>query len=142
LRKVALKGWLARVAANTVLRGEHPGNRLALWSRWFAASPTIDESRFQGPDEPYPGHWREFPAVWPAIEPGEHTVKDALASGLDELPRTWRDVVIARDIRKQSAAQVSEQHGVTAEQQRAILNRARAALRERLARRLLRADEE
>jgi DNA-directed RNA polymerase specialized sigma24 family protein len=56
-----------------------------------------------------------------------------LASAMDELPRTWREVVIARDVLERSAVEVSEQQGLTPEQQRAILNRARATLREHLA---------
>jgi RNA polymerase sigma-70 factor, ECF subfamily len=136
-----MKSWLARAAANTVLRGEHPRNRLARWSRWFPATPTVDESHFQYTDEPHPRHWREFPHTWPAIEPADPTVRDTLADALGELPRPWRDLVVARDIRQRSTAEVSEQQGVTPEQQRAILNRARARLRERLAQRLARGDD-
>jgi DNA-directed RNA polymerase specialized sigma24 family protein len=47
-------------------------------------------------------------------------------------------VVLARDVRRRSAAEVGAQLGVTPEQQRAILNRARARLRERLAARFAR----
>jgi RNA polymerase sigma-70 factor (ECF subfamily) len=133
-----MKGWLARAAAYTVLRGENPRNRLARWSRWFPTTATVDESRFQGADEPYPRHWREFPQAWPAVEPADPAVRDTLASALDDLPRPWRDVVIARDIRRLSPAEVSEQQGITPEQQRAMLNCARASLRERLAKRFAR----
>jgi RNA polymerase sigma-70 factor (ECF subfamily) len=136
-----MKAWLARAAANTVLRGEHPRDRLAPWSRWFPPTPTVGEARFQGADEPRPGHWRVFPRAWPALEPADPAVRDALAAALDELPRPWREVVLARDVRRRSAAGVSAQLGVTPEQQRAMLNRARARLRERLAARFARGDE-
>jgi DNA-directed RNA polymerase specialized sigma24 family protein len=46
-------------------------------------------------------------------------------------------VVIARDVRGGGAAEVSERLGLTPRQQRAILNRARARLRERLDRRVV-----
>jgi DNA-directed RNA polymerase specialized sigma24 family protein len=133
-----MKARLARAAANTVLRGEPPRNRLARWSRWFPPTPAVDESRFQGADEPRPRHWRAFPRAWPAVEPADPALRDALAAALDELPQPWRDVAIARDVRGRSAAEVSAQLGVTPEQQRAILNRARARLRERLAERFAR----
>jgi DNA-directed RNA polymerase specialized sigma24 family protein len=129
-----MKAWLARAATNTVLRGEHPRNRVARWSRWFPTTPTVDEARFQGADEPHPRHWRRFPRAWPPIDPDDPAVRDTLASGIDELPRRWRDVVMARDVDGRPATEVSEQQGVTPAQQRAMLNRARATLRERLAR--------
>jgi DNA-directed RNA polymerase specialized sigma24 family protein len=129
-----MKAWLARAATNTVLRGEHPRNRVARWSRWFPTTATVDEARFQGADEPHPGHWRRFPRAWPPIDPDDPVIRDTLASGIDALPRRWRAVVVARDVDGRPAAEVSEQHGVTPAQQRAMLNRARAMLRERLAR--------
>jgi RNA polymerase sigma-70 factor (ECF subfamily) len=131
-----MKGWLGRAVANTVLRGEQPRNRIARWSRWFPITPTVDEARFQGPDEPYPRHWRRFPRPWRSIEPGDPVVRDTLASGIEDLPRRWREVVVARDVQGHGAAEVSEQQGVTPEEQRAILNCARGVLRERLARRV------
>jgi DNA-directed RNA polymerase specialized sigma24 family protein len=63
-------------------------------------------------------------------------VQDTLATAIEGLPATWREVVIARDALDREAVDVSEQLGLTLQQQRAILNRARAQLRERLARRL------
>jgi RNA polymerase sigma-70 factor (ECF subfamily) len=129
-----MKAWLARAATNTVLRGEHPRNRVARWSGWFPPTPTVDEARFQGAGEPHPRHWRRFPRAWPPIDPDDPAVRNTLASEIDELPRRWRDVVIARDVDGRPAAEVSEQQGVTPAQQRAMLNRARAMLRERLAR--------
>jgi RNA polymerase sigma-70 factor, ECF subfamily len=136
-----MKAWLARAAANTVLRGENANNRLARWSRWFPPGPTVDASRFQEEGEPYPRHWREFPRAWPPIEPADPAIRDTIASALDELPPPWRDVVIAQDIREHSTADVSAQKGVTPEQQRAMLNRARARVRERLAQRFARGDD-
>jgi DNA-directed RNA polymerase specialized sigma24 family protein len=136
-----MKAWLARAAANTVLRGEHPGNRLARWSRWFPTAPTVEEARFQDADEPHPRHWREFPRAWPAIEPADPAVRETLAAAIDELPRPWRDVVLARDVRRRSAAEVSAQLRLTPEQQRAMLNRARARVRERLAERFASGDD-
>lgn len=130
-----MKGWLARAAANTVLRGEQARNRVARWSRWFPTTPTVDHAHFQGADESHPRHWRRFPRAWPPIDSDDPAVTDTLASGIDELPRRWRSVVIARDVHGRRAAEVSEQQGVTLAQQRAMLNRARATLRERLARR-------
>lgn len=133
-----MKAWLARAVANTVLRGEQPRNGLARWSRWYPATPTVVESRFQAADEPYPRHWRTFPDAWSPEDLVDPNVSDILASAIAELPRPWRDVLIARDVLERSAVEVSEQQGLTPDQQRAILNRARARLREHLAQRFAR----
>jgi RNA polymerase sigma-70 factor, ECF subfamily len=133
-----MEAWLARAAANTVLRGEQPRNRLARWSRWFAATPTVDGSRFQGADEPYPRHWRRFPDRWPALDRGDADVRDELVEAIDELPRPWREVLIDRDVLDRDATEIGERRGLTPAQQRAMLNRARAKVRERLAQRFAR----
>jgi RNA polymerase sigma-70 factor (ECF subfamily) len=138
-----MKGWWTRAATNTALRTEEPRNRFARWTaRWFARTPTVPEARFQDPDEPFPRHWRRFPAPWPTTDPDDRVVQDTLVAAVEELPATWRAVVIARDALGHDAAEVSARLGLTPPQQRAILNRARAVLRERLDRRLVRdADE-
>jgi len=64
-------------------------------------------------------------------------VHDTLAAAIEELPATWREVVIARDSLGRNPVEVSAQLGLSPRQQRVILNRARARLRERLAGRLV-----
>ena len=133
-----MKAWLTRATANTVMRGEQPRNRLARWSRWFSTTPTVEASRFQRADDPYPRHWRRFPDRWPALDRGDADVRDELVEAIDELPRPWRDVLIGRDVLDRSAGEIGEQRGLTPAQQRAMLNRARAKVRERLAQRFAR----
>lgn len=128
-----MKGWLARAAANTAVRGAEPRNRFARWTtRWFAPTPAVPASWFQDPSEPYPGHWRSFPDTWPTADPADPDVRRALVAAVDALPATWRAVLIARDAIGRDAAEVGERFGLTPRQQRAILNRARAAVRRRL----------
>ena len=130
-----MKGWLARAAANTRLRGEEPRTRFARQpARWFAPTPAVPESRFQDVGEPFPRHWRRFPEPWAMLDPADPGVGDTLAAAVEELPATWREVIIARDALGHDAVEVGERLGLTPRQQRAILNRARARVRERLAR--------
>jgi RNA polymerase sigma-70 factor, ECF subfamily len=132
-----MKRWLARTVANARLRAEEPRTRFARQpARWLAPTPTVPESRFHGAGEPFPGHWRRFPEPWAMADASDPAVRGALAAAIKELPATWREVVIARDGLGREAGEVSERLGLTLRQQRAILNRARASLRERLARRL------
>jgi RNA polymerase sigma-70 factor, ECF subfamily len=98
----------------------------------------VDPARFQDETEPYPRHWREFPEPWP---PGATTDPDAaacLADALAELPAPWRDVVTGADVQHRDPAEVAAERGLLPEQERAIRNRARAFLRERLARHVAR----
>jgi RNA polymerase sigma-70 factor, ECF subfamily len=113
------KGWLSRALASMALRGEEP--------------PSVDAARFQGPEDPFPGHWREFPARWPRIDPADPAVRARLRAAVGELPETWQAVVRLRDVRGRPPAELTENLELTAAQQRAMLNRARAFLRERLA---------
>jgi len=70
------------------------------------------------------------------VDPADPDVRDTLAAAIAELPATWREVIIARDAHDRGTVEVSERLGLTLREQRAILNRARARLRERLARHL------
>jgi RNA polymerase sigma-70 factor (ECF subfamily) len=118
---------IARMIANLTARGRALGSRFAWWSRWFPPAATVDADRFQGDGDSYPDHWKEFPCPWPADKAvGSEELKAALAA----LPDTWRRVVIMRDLEGRPPAEVWAVSGLTAEQQRDMLNRARELLRE------------
>jgi RNA polymerase sigma-70 factor (ECF subfamily) len=121
-----MKTWLSRAVASTVVRGEE--------------TPAVDDARFQDADDPCPRHWREFPEPWPPVNPAYPAVGTILRDTIRELPGTWQEVVRQRDVEGRGAGEVSRDLGLTVEQHRAMLNRARAVLRERLARSLNRAE--
>jgi RNA polymerase sigma-70 factor, ECF subfamily len=124
-----VKVSVARLIANLTARGRAYGNRFAWWSRWFPPAPTVDADRFQGESDPYPDHWKEFPRPWRA---GQARGPEALQAALAGLPDPWHRVVILRDVEGLPPAVVSAVTGLTAEQQRDVLNRARELLRESL----------
>jgi RNA polymerase sigma-70 factor (ECF subfamily) len=128
-----MKVSIARMITNLAARGRGLGNRFAWWSRWFPPATTVDADRFRGADEPYTDHWKEFPRSWPA---GQAVEPEALKAALAALPDKWRRVVILRDVDGRAPAEVSAETGLTAEQQRDVLNRAREVLREKLGRAL------
>ena len=130
-----MKISIGRMIANLTARGRALGSRLAWWSRWFPPAATVDAERFQGDGDSYPDHWKEFPHPWPAHKAvGSKELTAALAG----LPDPWRRVVILRDIEGRPPAEVSAATGVTAEQQRDVLNWARELLREDIDRALQR----
>ena len=134
-----MKISMARMITDLVARGRALGHRFAWWSRWFPPATTVDADRFQGEDEPYPDHWKEFPRPWSA---GLAVESEALRATLAALPDRWRQVVILRDVDGRPAAEVAAATGLTAEQQRDVLNRSRELLREDLGRRLERGGVE
>jgi RNA polymerase sigma-70 factor (ECF subfamily) len=130
-----MKISIARMIANLTARGRGLGNRFAWWSRWFPPATTVAADRFQGDGDPYPDHWKQFPRAWFA---GQAVHREAVKTALATLPDPWRRVVILRDVYDRPPAEVSATTGLTAEQQRDVLNRARELLREDLGRALQR----
>jgi DNA-directed RNA polymerase specialized sigma24 family protein len=128
-----MKISVARMIANLAARGRALENRFTWWSRWFPPAATVDPDRFQGDSDPYPDHWKQLPPAWPVDQPVQ---PEALKGAVVALPEQWRQVVILRDVEGRSPAQVSAATGLTAAQQRDVLNRARELLREDLSHRL------
>jgi RNA polymerase sigma-70 factor, ECF subfamily len=124
-----MKITIARMIANLAARGRALGNRFAWWSRWFPPARTVDANRFRDEADKYPDHWKEFPRPWPA---GHAVEPKALKAALAALPDPWRLIVILRDVHGQPPAEVLAATGLTEEQQRDVLNRAREQLRESL----------
>jgi RNA polymerase sigma-70 factor (ECF subfamily) len=121
------KNWLARLEANTISNG---ARRLAAsWARAFRQRPLVYDTAFQERDEPYPGHWRDFPDPWPPAGPAD---RDAVQVALRDLPDIWRRVLIGHDVLQKSDAHIAAELGLTLDQERDIVTEARAAVRERL----------
>ena len=103
----SLKTWVYRIVVNIAKRRGARESRSVPWSSLSPTGeetgPTVDPNRFRGPDEPYAGHWREFPARWPSPEQqtlaGE--IRSQVAVALDQLPDSQRIVITLRDIEVQ-----------------------------------------
>ena len=107
----------------------------AAWGRAFRAEPLVPDAAFQDASEPYPGHWRRFPAPWPAArDAGQRPprLRAAAAAALAGLPGPWRLVVAARAAAGGDDQQAARELGLTVRQERDLLARARAAVRDRL----------
>jgi RNA polymerase sigma-70 factor (ECF subfamily) len=109
------------------------------WSRWFPRASPVDDNLFQGSEDPYPDHWRQSPEPWPPGLAGEDGARQELRNALGDLPPTWRAVISSRDMAGRNGGAAAGELGLTAGQERLILNQARAALRDRLASRIRRA---
>jgi RNA polymerase sigma-70 factor, ECF subfamily len=127
-----MKGWLARAAASAAEHGP-ARSRIRQWIRWLPGHSKPADPRFQGTDEPHPRHWRTFPAPWPAGFTDDPGTQQQLRRAMLALPAPWRAVLLARDGAHLPPERVAADLGITVAQQRRILNRARAALRDCLA---------
>ncbi len=132
----ALRTWVFRIVTNKASsRGVREGRTLP-WSSLDPAdhSPTVDPHRFRDADDAYPGHWRSFPQQWPSPEAEaiRSDVSDVVATAVEDLPMRQQVVIIMRDVLGCSSEEVCDVLGVTTANQRVILHRARAAVRQRL----------
>ena len=133
----ALKTWIFRIVINRAK------TRGALERRTVPASclgseqdssPTVDPARFQGPDGEYPDHWAQPPRPWqdPERRLASLEVRERLRVALERLPERQRLVVGLRDVDGLSSEEVCGLLGIEAINQRVLLHRGRAALREAL----------
>jgi RNA polymerase sigma-70 factor (ECF subfamily) len=134
-----VKGWLGRAAAGTTARGEH-GSKVVRWTHWYGRRGPVPDDRFQGLDEPFPGHWRRSPKPWPDGVEVDPRVPNVLDHALDDLPATWRTVARRHTGPPQPGSDAADDLGLSPDQERNLVNEARAALRRRLAEFLGRGD--
>jgi RNA polymerase sigma-70 factor (ECF subfamily) len=98
---------------------------------------TVDPARFRGNDDPYPGHWlpQEVPAPFPDTPEGSVLGDELLAltrRELARLPERQRVVVTMRDLLGLDSDEVCELLNISTANQRVLLHRGRAALRQAL----------
>jgi RNA polymerase sigma-70 factor (ECF subfamily) len=98
---------------------------------------TVDPARFRDNDDPYPGHWKpdEVPSPFPDTPEGSVLGAELMAvtrRELDKLPERQRLVVTMRDLLDMDSAEVSRLLDLSAANQRVLLHRGRATVRQRL----------
>lgn len=129
--RAQLRTWVFRILVNVARRHGKREARMIV----ELGPPTVDPARFREEDDPNPGHWRDeaAPADWgpePALLAAEF--RAVLGRALAELPERQRAVVELRDVHGLPAQEVCELLDLTPANQRVLLHRARARLREAL----------
>lgn len=133
-----LKTWVFRILMNTAKRRGTRESRTVPWSSLFPPDhddgPTVDPARFGGPNDPYPGHWRESPAPWPSPEQEALAVeiRAQVSAALEVLPLRQQLVITLHDIEGYNSEEVCSILEISAANQRVLLHRARAFVRGRL----------
>jgi RNA polymerase sigma-70 factor (ECF subfamily) len=98
--------------------------------------PTVDPDRFRGPGDEWPRHWRRPPEPWrqsPEELALSAEVRAVLGRAVDALPERQRVVLTLRDVHGLPAEEVRAALDVSAANQRVLLHRARASVRQALA---------
>jgi RNA polymerase sigma-70 factor, ECF subfamily len=96
---------------------------------------TVDPARFRGSDDKYPGHWLqdEVPSPFPDTPEGSvlgSELVDVARRELDKLPERQRMVVTLRDMLGFDSSEVCELLDISMANQRVLLHRGRAAVRQ------------
>ena len=137
--RASLKTWILSILVN---QAKTRGTREAR-SVPFASlapeddAPAVEPERFRGPNEPYTGGWRSFPADWSAtagtIVEDRETIRVAMRA-IAELPLTQQTVIRMRDVEGYTSEEVCATLDVSEANQRVLLHRARSRVRSALER--------
>ena len=105
------------VGLPALMEGTPPGGR------------AVDATEFK-PD----GHWIEAPRLWDELDPerivGGRQLWDHVMEAIERLPAGQRAVIVLRDIEGCEAEEACTLLGITAENQRVLLHRARGRIRQ------------
>src|SRR5829696_2989675 len=96
---------------------------------------TVDPARFRNADDPYPGHWKQGdePSPFPETPEGSalgNELIDVARRELDKLPERQRIVVTLRDMLGFDSSEVCDLLDISIANQRVLLHRGRAAVRQ------------
>ncbi len=137
----ALKTWIYSILINrakTVAQreGRHNNLTLSLDEQPESNEPTVPVDRFH-PDEdhPYPHHWLNGPNDWGEL-PEEKLLSDetqkVILTAIENLSANQREVITLRDIEMVSSEEACNILGISESNQRVLLHRARAKVRQAL----------
>ena len=136
----SLKTWILSILVNQAkTRGTREARSVPFTSLAPGDNaPAVEPERFRGPEDPYTGGWRSFPAKWDAADTvlqDRETIRVAMRA-IAELPLTQQTVIRMRDVEGYSAEEVCATLDVTEANQRVLLHRARSRVRSALERHL------
>lgn len=131
----SLRTWLFTVLINTAkARGVKERRHVDAEVLSYTGG-TVDPDRFRTAGDPYPGHWKphEEPSPFPETPEGSvlgAELVDLARREIDRLPQRQRTVVTLRDMLDFGSAEVCELLGISVANQRVLLHRGRAAIRQ------------
>jgi RNA polymerase sigma-70 factor (ECF subfamily) len=133
----SLRTWLFTVLINIAKsRGIRERKDVEVQLKAFVGD-TVDPARFRPAGDEWPGHWKpnEVPAPFPETPEGSLLGNELTAvalRGLDGLPERQRVVVTMRDMLGLDSDEVCKLLDISVANQRVLLHRGRAAVRQAL----------
>ncbi len=133
----SLRTWLFTVLINIAKKRGVRDRRIVDTER-TAAGATVDPDRFRPAEAPdWPGHWKDGrePSPFPDTPEGSvlgRELMEVARCELDGLPERQRTVVSLRDLLGMDSAEVCQLLGISVANQRVLLHRGRAAVRQAL----------
>jgi RNA polymerase sigma-70 factor, ECF subfamily len=132
----SLKTWIFRILTNIAkTRGERESRSVpfsSLASDDEADAPSVDPSRFQGPNELLTGNWASPPRPWDDVPEAKllaRETREQIDAAIAELPPKQREVVTLRDVEGFGSEEVCNVLDLSETNQRVLLHRARARIR-------------
>lgn len=133
----SLRTWLFTVLVNIAkTRGVRERRETDVQVLAFTGG-TVDPARFRAAGQEWAGHWKEHRAPEPFPDTPEgsvlgHELIAVTRRELAKLPARQREVVTMRDVLGMESAEVNALLGISAANQRVLLHRGRAAVRQAL----------
>jgi len=140
--RASLRTWMARILINIARRRSGVEARSVPFSSLpvpedqdeAGEQAAVDPARFMA-DGPYAGHWASFPDDWSHLPERvllSNETRAVVRSAIAGLRPAHRTVITLRDLEGWTAQEVSDLLGVTDANQRVLLHRARAKVRQAL----------
>jgi RNA polymerase sigma-70 factor (ECF subfamily) len=131
----SLRTWLFTVMINIAKARGVRERRDADAAIAASTGGTVDSARFRAADDPYPGHWKEGeePSPFPDTPEGSllgNELVEVARRELEKLPERQRVVVTLRDMLGFESGEVCELLDISIANQRVLLHRGRAAVRQ------------
>ena len=129
----SLKTWILRIVVNTAkTRGVREARSVPFSTLEGDRVPAVAPDRFRGPEDPYTGGWKVFPANWHRLPEETLHQREALGvivTAISALPPAQRAVIRMRDVEGCSPEEVCAALDVSEGNQRVLLHRARSRVR-------------
>jgi RNA polymerase sigma-70 factor, ECF subfamily len=136
--RASIKTWLFHILANKAKTRGKRERRIVPFASLARAEdePAVAPDRFQREGDAWPGHWAVPPRPWedPDRRLQALEARDRLRAAIGALPDTQQAVLTLRDVEGLQAEEVCELLDLSPGNQRVILHRARARVRDELER--------
>ncbi len=124
----SLAGWIFTIATNRARTRISTEGRTVGLPGLDGVERAVDTSNF-GAD----GHWIELPALWDVLDPeriiGGRQLWELVQEAIEKLPAAQKACIILRDIENRTSEEACDILGVSSENQRVLLHRARGRIR-------------